>query len=78
MPHIKDLIGLFCNLGNQIDGSSHGLDPQTLTNFDFWELSYQRDPAYDVKLGTKSIFNVNTSFQRLKHIHIPYGKTISA
>jgi len=30
------------------------------------------------KVGTVTIFNVNTPFQRLRSIDIPYGKTIFA
>ena len=68
---------MFCNLGNQIGGPSHGLEPHTSKNIDFWALSCRRGPDHK-KVGTGPTFNINTSFQRLRHIDISYGKTISA
>jgi hypothetical protein len=38
----------------------------------FWP-SYTKE-----KVGSVTIFNVNTPFQRLRSIDIPYGKTIFA
>jgi hypothetical protein len=43
----------------------------------FWDLSHYTGSTNE-KVGTGPIFNIKTPFQRLKHIHIPYGKTISA
>jgi hypothetical protein len=44
---------------------------------DILAISHQSGTSH-VKDGTESTFNVNTPFQRLRPIDIPYGKTISA
>jgi hypothetical protein len=72
-----DPMEMFCNLGNQIGPSSHGLQPHTTQNIGILAISYQSGTAHE-KVGTVTIFNVNTSFQRLRPIDISYGKTISA
>ena len=70
---------MFCNLDieNQIGCPLHDLEHHTLKDIKSWSLSYQRG-LYHEKVDAGPTFNVNTSFQRVRHIDIPYGKTISA
>ena len=74
-----DLMEMFCNLGNQIGPLWHWLQPHTTKHIGIWATSHQRQSvtAHE-KVGPVTILNVNTPFQRLRPIYIPYGKTISA
>ncbi len=72
-----DLMEMFCNIGNKICPPSHGLQPHTTKNIGILAILHQSGTAHE-KVGPVTILNVNTPFQRLRHIHIPYGKTMSA
>ena len=72
-----DLMKIFCNLGNQIGWPWHGLQPHTMENIGILAISHKSGWNHE-KVGTMTILNVNTPFQRLRHMHIPYGKIISA
>ena len=45
--------------------------------FYFWHLMKTMGPTM-IKVATVSIPNVQTTFQWLRHLHIPCGKAISA
>ena len=68
---------MFCNLGNQVGGLSHGLEPHKSKKYSFLSTLMPMGPDNE-KVGTGPIFNVNTPIQRLRHIDIPYGNTIPA
>ena len=68
---------MICNLGNQIGPPSEGLQPHTTKNIGILAILHQSSTAHE-KVGPVTILNVNTPFQRLGPIHIPYGKAISA
>jgi hypothetical protein len=72
-----DLMEMFCNLGNQIGRPWHGLQPHTMKNIGILAILQENGTAHE-KVGSVTILNVNTPFQRLRPIDISYGKTISA
>ena len=74
---LLNLMEMFCNLGNQIGCPWHGLQPHTMENIGILAISHNSGTNHE-KVGTVTIFNVITPFQRLRPIDIPYGKTISA
>ena len=68
---------MLCNIGNQIGGPSHGLEPHTSKKYSFLSTLMPKGPDNE-KVGTGPIFNVNTPTQRLRLIHLIYGNTIPA
>jgi hypothetical protein len=76
-----DLIEMCCKLGNQIGSLEDYLQPHTTKNIGILAILHQTSAGTALeKVGPVTILNVQygTPFQRLKPIHIPYGKRISA
>ena len=68
---------IFYDIGNKIRPPGHALQPHTTKNIGILAILHQSDTNHE-KVGTVTILNVNTPFQRLRPNDIPYGKTISA
>ena len=66
-----------CELGNSILAHFFWLHLHIWRILRFCGNSHEGGSAMK-KVGTQSILNANTPFQRFLHLHIPFGKTISA
>ena len=72
---------MYCTLGKSIGIGvpSHWLEPHIQHKcLLFGNLSHHTGLNQGNIGTTWPMFNVNTPFQRLRHIYIPFGKTISA